>query len=317
VSQGELMYVSGRYVAAAEATVSASDAGLLLGAGLFETLRIYGGRTFRLAAHLARLRASGQVMRIFVRETDDEIAAIIARLLEANGLGDARVRLTATRGPLDPHLEDDAAPRATLIVAAGPMTHYPKEFYDQGASVIVSDIKANETDPTSVHKTTSYARNLLALREAHRVHAAEALLFNTRNRLAEGTLSNVFIVKGGRLATPPVEDGALPGIARAVVLEAAAEAGIPAEQRSLVIRDLLDADEVFLTNSVMEVMPVVRIEGHEVGPKDDPARQPSGHGTPAVPGGAAAASPDRLGRPGPVTRRLAEAYRDMVARETA
>jgi branched-chain amino acid aminotransferase len=290
------MYVAGRVLPTAEATVSANDAGLLLGAGLFETLRVYGGRPFRLADHLRRLRASGQALRIFVQESDDEIAAIIAQLLEANGLTDARVRLTATRGPLDRQLEDDVAPRATVIITAGPMTHYPKEFYDQGATVIISDIRANETDPLAFHKTTNYMRNLLALREAHRVHAAEALLFNTRKRLAEGTLSNVFVVKEGLVMTPPVEDGLLAGIARAVVLELASQAGIPAEQRSLIIHDLLEADEVFLTNSVMEVMPVVRIEGHEVGPKDDP---------------------DLLGRPGLITRRLAEAYRALAAGETA
>jgi branched-chain amino acid aminotransferase len=292
----EQVYVAGRIVPAGEAKVAANDAGLLVGAGLFETLRVYGGRTFRLAAHLARLRASGEVLRIFVRETDEEIEGIIGRLLEANGLGDARVRLTATRGPLDQQVEDEEAPRATLIITAGPMTHYPKEFYEQGAAVIVSDIRANETDPTTYHKTTAYMKNLLALREAHVGRAAEAILFNMRNRLAEGTLSNVFVVQGGRVLTPPVEDGLLAGITRQVVMELAAEAGIPAEQRSLTIHELLEADEVFLTNSIMEVMPVARVEGHEVGPKDDAAR---------------------VGRPGPITQRLAEAYRAAVARETA
>jgi branched-chain amino acid aminotransferase len=292
----EMMYVSGRMVPAAEATVAANDAGLLLGAGLFETLRVYGGHAFRLADHLRRMRASGQILRIFVQESDDELAAIIAELLEANALTDARVRLTATRGPLDQQLEDDVAPRATVLVTAGPMTHYPTEFYAEGATVVISDIRANETDPLAYHKTTNYMRNLLALREAHRVHAAEALLFNTRNRLAEGSLSNVFIVKDGRVMTPPVEDGLLPGITRAIVLELASAAGIAAEQKSIIIHDLLESDEVFLTNSVMEVMPVVRIEGHEVGPKADA---------------------DRLGKPGPVTRQLAEAYRELVAKETA
>jgi branched-chain amino acid aminotransferase len=304
MSQGELMYVAGRYVAAAEATVSASDAGLLLGAGLFETVRVYAaaerpeqpGRPLRLAAHLARLRASGQVLRIFVRETDAEIAEIIRRLLEANRLVDARVRITATRGPREQGLEDDVVPPATLLVAAGPMTHYPADFYAQGVTVVVSDIRANETDPTTFHKMTATMRGLLALRDAHRARAAEVLLFNTRKRLAGGALSNVFLVKGGRLLTPPVEDGLVPGITRATVLELAAEVGVPAEQTSLIINDLLEADEVFLTNSVMEVLPVVKVEGHEVGPKD---------------------VPDRLGRPGPITQRLAGAYRQLVARETA
>lgn len=282
------MYVAGRFVPTREAAVSATDAGLLLGAGLFETLRTYGGTPFRLAQHLARLRRSGQVLRIFVGESDDRIAEIIARLLAANKLPDARVRITATRGPLEAELDDDEAPRATLLVAAGPMTPYPAEYYARGATVVVSDIRVCETDPTLCHKTTGYTRNLLALRDAHNARATEALFFNTKNRLAEGAVSNVFLVKDGRLLTPPVEEGLLPGITRACVLELAADVPVPAEQRPLTVNDLLGADEVFLTNSIMELMPVRQVERREIGD----------------------------GGPGPVTRRLAEAYRACVARET-
>ena len=282
------MYVAGRFVPTREAAVSATDAGLLLGAGLFETLRTYGGTPFRLAQHLARLRRSGQVLRIFVGESDDRIAEIIARLLAANKLPDARVRITATRGPLEAELDDDEAPRATLLVAAGPMTPYPAEYYARGATVVVSDIRVCETAPTLCHKTTGYTRNLLALRDAHNARATEALFFNTKNRLAEGAVSNVFLVKDGRLLTPPVEEGLLPGITRACVLELAADVPVPAEQRPLTVNDLLGADEVFLTNSIMELMPVRQVERREIGD----------------------------GGPGPVTRRLAEAYRACVARET-
>ena len=284
----ERMYVAGRIVPMAEATVSALDAGLLLGAGLFETLRTYGGRPMRLAAHLARLRASGNLLRILVRETDEQIAGIISLLGAVNGVPDARLRLTATRGPLAAELEDDEAPPATLLVTAGPMMPYPKELYETGATVVVSDVRANETDPVTFHKATGYMTNLLALRDAHRARATEALRFNTKNRLAEGAMSNVFLVSGGCLLTPPVEDGLLAGVTRAAVLELAPAAGVEAEQRSLTVHDLMDADEVFLTNSIMEVMPVVRVERHEIGG----------------------------GRPGPVTRKLAEAYRALVTRET-
>ncbi|MCX5685783.1 MAG: aminotransferase class IV [Planctomycetota bacterium] len=292
----KLMYVAGRMVAEGEATVSALDAGLMLGAGLFETLRTYNGRPFRLARHMARLRSSGRFFRIFLPgETDDEIAAIIACLLEANSLPDARIRITATRGPVMAGLSDDEAPLATLLVTTGGQVTYPPELYERGATAVVSDIHVNESDPVVFHKTTNYMTNLLAIRDAHRGGATEALRFNSRNRLAEGAISNVFLVSGGRLATPPVEDGLLAGITREAVLELAAARGLPAEQRSLTVQDMLDADEVFLTNSIMEVMPVVRIEQHEVGPKDDP---------------------DLLGRPGPVARGLAAAYKALVERET-
>jgi len=287
MNEGERVYVSGNLVPAAEARISALDAGVLLGAGLFETLRTYGGRPFRLGAHLARLRASGEFFRIFIRESDSQVAEAVARLVEANGLADARVRLTATRGPLADAVDDEAPP-ATLIITAGPMTPYPAELYEKGATVVVSDIRVSPDDPTVYHKTTGYLRNLLALRDAHRARATEALIFNTKGRLAEGSLSNVFIVSGGRLLTPPVEEGLLAGITRAAVLELAAEVGVPAEQRPLAVRDCLDADEMFLTNSIMELLPVGRVERKEIG----------------------------TGRPGPVTKQLASAYRALVIRET-
>jgi len=303
MSQTELVYVAGDLVLAAEARISALDAGVLLGAGLFETLRTYAGTPFRLGAHLARLRASGEFFCIFVRESDSQVAETISRLVEANSLADARVRLTATRGPLalrepqgDPEqgrrvaaaVDDDEAPPATLIITAGPMTPYPAELYEKGATVVVSDIHVSPDDPTVYHKTTGYLRNLLALRDAHRAHATEALIFNTKGRLAEGSLSNVFIVSGGRLLTPPVEEGLLAGITRAAVLELAAEVGVPAEQQPLSAREVLDADELFLTNSIMELLPVGRVERKEIGD----------------------------GLPGPVTKQLAAAYKTLVARET-
>ncbi|HUS44569.1 MAG TPA: aminotransferase class IV [Phycisphaerae bacterium] len=287
MAEKEQMYVAGRFVDVGDATVSALDAGLLLGAGLFETLRIYGGRPFRLGAHLARLRESGEFLRIFVGESDASFAEIIDHLVKVNVVPDARVRITATRGPLAAELEDDSAPPATLIVSAGPMTPYPAQAYERGVTVVVSRLRANETDPTTFHKTTGYMKNLLALRDAHRARATESLLFNTKGRLAEGAISNVFIVTGGRLLTPPVEEGLLPGITRAAVLELAAAVGVPAEQRPLSAREVLDADEVFLTNSIMEILPVGRIEKKEIGD----------------------------GRPGPVTRKLAEAYKALVTRE--
>jgi len=303
MTQPELVYVAGDLVPAGEARISALDAGVLLGAGLFETLRTYAGKPFRLGAHLARLRASGEFFRIFVCETDAEIAATVARLLETNSVPDARVRLTATRGPLalrepqgDPEqgrrvtaaADDDEAPPATLIITAGPMTPYSAELYEKGATVVVSDIRTSPDDPTVYHKTTGYLRNLLALRDAHRARATEALIFNTKGRLAEGSLSNVFIVSGGRLLTPPVEEGLLAGITRTAVLELAAEEGVPAEQKPLSAREVLDADEMFLTNSIMELLPVGRVERKEIGD----------------------------GLPGSVTKQLAEAYKALVASET-
>lgn len=167
MSHGELVYVSGRCVPREEAHISALDAGVLLGAGLFETLRAYAGKPFRLPQHLARLRKRGVLphLRPGVRRPNRRDRR---RLVEANGVAEARVRLTATRGPLADAVEDDEAPPATLIITAGPMTPYPAELYQTGATVVVSDIRASTDDPTVYHKTTGYLKNLLALRNAHR-----------------------------------------------------------------------------------------------------------------------------------------------------
>ncbi len=288
MAEQELVYVAGEFVPRADARVSALDAGLLLGAGLFETLRTYGGTPFRLGRHLARLRESGKAYRIAPAETDADLTEAVDRLVRANVPEDARVRITATRGPLADVLEDDEAPAATVVITAGPMTPYPEALYTGGATAVVSDIRINETDPASLHKTTAYATNLMALREAHRGRAIEALRFNTKNHLAEGAISNVFLVTESRLRTPPVEEGLLAGVTREAVLALAAETGVEAVQEPLTVHDLLGADEVFLTNSVMELLPVVRVEARTVG----------------------------TGEPGPVYRALHAAYRERVREET-
>ncbi len=281
----EQCYLAGEIVPLRDARIPANDAGLLLGVGLFETLRTYGGRPFLLERHLARMRESGELFRVYLKESDQEIAEAIAALVEANNVPDARVRLTATRGPMTEPLSDEEAPPATLLVMAGPMTPYPEALYAAGATVVVSDLHTNETDPVTFHKTTGYLANLLALRDARRARAVEALRFNTKNRLGEGAVSNVFLVSEGRLLTPPVEDGLLAGITRGLVLELASEEKIDAEQTSLTVYDLTGADEVFLTNSIMEILPVTRVEARTIG----------------------------NGEPGPVTQRLMAAYRGKAS----
>ena len=282
-----LAYVAGRIVVTEEAAVSIRDAALLRGLGVFETLRTYGGRPFRLAAHLARLRAGAAFLRLEVAESDERIAAVLAELVEANAAPDARIRITATGGHADV-----AAPSrptaATLIVTAEPLAPYTSDLYECGAAAVLSAIRVNEADPTLRHKTTSRERHVLALRGARAAGALEAIFLNSAGRVAEGTVSNVFIVERGALATPPPEEGLLPGIARATVLELAEGLAIAAAERPVTIAELRGADEVFLTNSIMEVMPVTRLEGQAVG----------------------------ADKPGAVTRRLAAAYKDLVARET-
>jgi branched-chain amino acid aminotransferase len=182
--------------------------------------------------------------------------------LRASELSDARLRLTLTNGPMAAPEEER---KPTLLITATQWQPYPPEYYRTGATVVLCPYRQNDMDPTYGRKTTSYFSRLLALSLAHRSHAAEALWFTTDNRLAEGCVSNVFLVKDGVLLTPPVETPVLPGIAREMVSRIAQQESIELGEKDLHISDVLEADEVFLTNVIMEVLPVTHIEKHNVG----------------------------------------------------
>jgi branched-chain amino acid aminotransferase len=277
MAQPLMAYVAGEFLPADRAAVPVDNLGLLQGVGAYETLRTYGGRPFRLSEHLCRLRGSLDFLGLRPAESDHQIAEIVTRLVEGNGVPDARIRITVAAGV------DADPPPAILIVTAVRLKPYAAENYSRGAAVVIAAAQAKVRDPMAIHKMTSRVKLFLARREARRVGAVEAILLNTEGRVAEGAGSNVFIVRGSRVITPPPEEGLLPGIARAAVLEMAGDV----VERPVTRDELLAADEVFLTNSIMEVMPVVSIDGQAVGG----------------------------GRPGPVTRRLAEAYKALVARE--
>ena len=220
------VYLNGRFQPLAEAQVGATDAGLLVGTGLFETLRAYERFVFRLDDHLERLFDSAKALEIPIEESWDEITRALDKAMRENALEDARCRITVTRGPMpSDHL--DAPPRPTCLIVASEMTPYDERFYADGMTVTVSDIRVNQSDPVCRHKTTGYLTNMLVLRDAHSRGAQESLRLNGPGMLAEGCVSNVFIVRDGRLVTPPVADGCLPGVARKVVLElASAGAGV-------------------------------------------------------------------------------------------
>jgi branched-subunit amino acid aminotransferase/4-amino-4-deoxychorismate lyase len=273
-----MVYLNGELVDASAATVSAFDAGVTHGAGLFTTLRSYGGKLFALDRHLARLAASATALSIpFPADTTPWIQAA-TDVLAANGLDDARMRITVTAGDVSRAASEsgerdvvdatEAAPPpfpGTVLITAAPLTGYPPELYQRGMTVMISPYRQPVGDPTAGHKTVSYFPRLLGLRSAQMAGCAEALWFTPDNRLAEACISNVFLVREGRLATPVIETPVLPGVMRGVVIELAREAGIEAEETTLTINDVLAADEVFLTNSIVEIMPVTAIERHTVG----------------------------------------------------
>jgi branched-chain amino acid aminotransferase len=259
------------------AWVPAGDAGLLHGAGVFETMRARQGKVFRLRQHLERMTRSAQALAIAFALEEEQLREMVAELLDANDMTDARLRLTVTRGDVHAATAEEPVPPVTLLLTATAFAAYPAELYEKGMTVVVSASKQNPENPTTGHKVTSYFDRLLALREAQLMGAGEALWFTAgTNYLAEGCISNVFLVdKEGILCTPPlmvpVSTGnperrlCLPGVTRQVVLEAATAAGILPHERMLTINDVLGAREVFLTNAIMGVMPVTRVESHEVG----------------------------------------------------
>lgn len=250
--------INGRLMPADQAHVSVYDSGFMQGVGLFETMRAYGGRVFRLEAHLARLAGSARQLGWTTTPTHDELQHAVEQVLDAVEQSDARVRLTVTTGSL--RWTDENTPRLTIIATATPGIPYPAELYARGSTAILSKYRQSRDDPTVGHKTTSYFSRLAALRLAHAAHGFEAIWLTPENHIAEGSISNIFLVKDDELLTPPLETPVLPGITRAVVLELAEGLGIPIVERALTIDDLLSADEVFMTNSLMEIAPIVRIE---------------------------------------------------------
>jgi branched-chain amino acid aminotransferase len=242
-----------------KACISAADSGFLYGAGLFETMRSHNGVVFALQDHLERLFASASTLSINNPYDRQYIKDAIYKLLQANELTDARLRLTLTNGPMS---ESDEQRKPTLLITATKLQTYPQEFYKNGVTVVLCPFRQNPNDPTCGHKTTSFFSRMLALSLAHQKRAAESLWFTPDNRLAEGCISNVFLVKDSVLYTPLVTTPVLPGIARKTVCRIAAENSIELVEKDLYINDLLGADEVFLTNVIMQVLPVAGIEKH-------------------------------------------------------
>ena len=297
------VWLNGGFVDESEASVSLRDTGLLHGAGVFTTMRAYGGRVLQLGRHLRRLRDSCEALFVPLQYKDGVLADAAAELLRRNELSDARLRLTVTRGAARQDPLHGLRLEPNVFLTAAELEPYPAEYYERGLTVVLLDEqKLNPYDAAAGHKTLNYFSRLAALREANRRGAGEALWFNVHNYLESESITNVFVVKGGELTTPPTpadlhdsavaskvpypKSAALPGVTRAVVMELAAKLDLRAAPGAIDVSRLLDADEVFLTNSIMGVMPVCRIERKPIG--DD--------------------------RPGPVTRRLSEAYAKLVAR---
>jgi branched-chain amino acid aminotransferase len=258
----EKVFLNNEIIDIDKACISITDSGFLYGAGLFETMRSCNGTVFCLDDHLDRLFSSAEALSINISCDRKFITEAIYNLMQANNLTDARLRLTISNGSMSLSEEKQ---RPTILITATQLQPYPKEYYEKGILVVLCSYRQNPNDPLSGHKTTSYFPRMLALQEAHRKRAAEAIWFTVDNRLAEGCVSNVFLVKDSVVYTPPLYTPVLAGIARKTVCRLALKNSIKLVEQDLTIDNLLGADEIFLTNVIMQVMPVVQVEKHTVG----------------------------------------------------
>ena len=270
--------------------ISVYDHGLLYGDGVFAGIRAYDGRIFEAEAHLDRLYESARAIRLDVGYTRERLTTAMGRAMEANMLNDAYLRVVVTRGVGDLGLDPRRCASATVFVVADTINIYPPEYYETGMRVVTASVVKNHPNalPSRV-KSLNYLNNILAKLEANDAGVPEAIMLNHAGHVAECTADNVFVVKDGHVRTPPPTAGILQGITRDVVMRLCGELGIPCRAEELHRHDLYVADECFLTGTAAEVMPVVGIDGRDIAD----------------------------GRPGPISRRLKDAYGACVRAHVA
>jgi len=255
-------YVKGRIVPVGDAAVSIADRGFLYGDGLFETMRVKGGQCVRLDRHLARLTAGARVLGIEELPDEQALAKAISSVLDANGMQDARVRLTVTRGvTAGPGILAGTAGPPTIVITANDLPSAEPE----PARVIISSIRRDELSPLSSIKSLNYLPGILAIREAQAAGADDAILLNTAGNVAEGTVGNLFLVNGSTLMAPSLDQGVLPGTVRAAVIELASEIGLEVVERAVSPGELAGADELFFTNAIQLARPIRELGGVIVG----------------------------------------------------
>ncbi len=276
-----LIYLNGEFVPESEAKVSVFDHGLLYGDGVFEGIRAYNGRVFRLEEHIDRMYDSARTIDLKIPLTKEEFADVICETLRKNNLKDAYIRPLVTRGVGDLGLDPNKCPVATVIVIATGWGAMYGDLYEKGLKAITCSIRRNPAEalPPNV-KSLNYLNNIMAKIEANYKGGDEAIFFDTNGYVAEGSGDNLYIVKNGTIITPPTLNN-LRGITRMVLLELAEEMGIAVEERNLGYFDLYTADEFLVSGSAAEVAPVVLIDGRTVG----------------------------TGKPGPIFKQLSEAFR--------
>lgn len=285
---GRIIYLNGMYVPEEEAKISVFDHGFLYGDGVFEGIRAYGGRIFKLDEHLVRLYESAKSIMLEAPESYQVMKEAVLQTIRENKLTDAYIRIVVSRGTGDLGLDPRKCPKATTVIIVSSINLFPAELYEKGLQVITVATRRNVPDALDPQiKSLNYLNNILVRIEANRAGVLEAIMLNGQGYVAEGTADNVFIFKKGKLFTPPAYVGALCGITRQVIIDLALEAGIPLEERPFTRHELYVAEECFMTGTAAEVIPVIEVDGRQIG----------------------------SGTPGSVTRQLVARFRALTGNE--
>jgi branched-chain amino acid aminotransferase len=261
-----LIYMNGKLVPEEEAKVSVFDHGLLYGDGVFEGIRVYDGNIFRLTEHIERMYESAKTIGLEVPMSFEEVEAATVQTVEANGMREAYIRLVITRGRGDLGIDPSTCLEPTFFIICATIQLYPAEFYETGIPLVTAStrrIPMECLDPRI--KSLNYLNNILAKIEARKAGVPEAVMLNLSGRVAECTADNIFIMRDGKLKTPRLTEGALPGVTRKATLELAQESGLRVKETVLGMHDLYNAEECFLTGTGAEIMPVVTIDGRQIG----------------------------------------------------
>lgn len=250
------IFLNGKIISETEGYISSKDRGFLYGDGIFETLRSYNGRPFKLTEHLERLHSSSEGLKIPLKYTIEELSKSVKELLETNNIPDAYIRITLSRGTGNNGLAINGNSNPTLLIQARPFKPYKRELYEKGMALIISKARRSTSCPISCHKTANLLTGILLKEETKEKSANEAIVLNTDGHVAECIVSNIFIAYNKNVITPSLGTNILPGITRRTVLDICKDSGIFAGEESFRIETLMNADEVLLTNSLMEIMPV-------------------------------------------------------------
>ncbi len=260
------VYINGQLLPKEQAVVNVYDHGLLYGDGVFEGIRVYSKKVFLLKDHIDRLYESAKAIRLEIPMTPEAMTKAVEETVAANGLDDGYVRLVVTRGAGALGLDIRKTSNPQVIIIADTITLYPEEFYEKGMAIITASTIRNHPGALSARiKSLNYLNNILAKIEGTDAGCGEALMLNHKGEVAECTGDNIFVVKSGVLKTPGTDAGILEGITRNTVMKLAREAGLTVQECTMIRHDVYVADEIFLTGSAAEVIPVVKIDGRVIG----------------------------------------------------